>query len=119
MKSSTFTDKLNKRLNYLSDHSKYVDAQKSEKSALVIEMIVVMILYSYKEMLRTGCLAMICLSCWHIFRMVYLIKRSPKDAENGSKKTIPPSEKDIKAHKNIAILHCVWIGLFVLVFIIR
>ena len=123
MKSSTIINKLNSRLDYLSDHSKLVNARKSAKSALFVEMVIIILMYNYKDILRTCCLAMICLSIWHIFQMLRLLKSPNKEdsvsSKKKKKKQEPITERDVKTNHTIAILHGIWIALFIVVFIIK
>ena len=68
-----FANKLNKRLNHISDHSKIVENKRSALSAIIIEIVVYAYFYP-----PVG-YALIALSAYHIVKMLLTIKREKKN----------------------------------------
>ena len=76
-----FANKLNKRLNHISDHSKIVENKRSALSAIIIEIVVYAYFCKAHSFSPTVGFALIALSGYHIVKMILTIKREKNNAK--------------------------------------
>lgn len=74
-----FANKLNKRLNHISDHSKIVENKRSALSAIIIEIVVYAYFYKAHSFYPPIGYALIALSAYHMVKMLLTIKREKKN----------------------------------------
>lgn len=81
------TDKMQKRLHRISDHSKELEVRRSAISAIFVELFIMVIAYNYKFYSIAMLFAIIVLSGYHILRMFLQIKKK----ENRVKERVVPN----------------------------